>query len=336
MQLLHVVTLATATLLLATGVAAASDGARGDGHPRSPVPVFLLEKGRFTTFDAPGTQANEVVDVNSRGQVAGTYVGQDGTNHGFVRDKRGRVTLFDYPGASATFVNKINRVGQIVGAVLVPTPSEPQGQRAYLRSPDGSFRTISVPGAVVTQAIGLDDRGRVVGDYTMADGSFHGYLWQGGRFVTTSIEGPEGRGATLTGLNDRGQIVGVYQPRGTAGLHGFLLDKGVYRVIRDSRFAFTVPFDISDRGRIVGLVTDAFPLDAATELHGFLLRSWAGSAMTRIDVPGAPRTAVFGIDDRGRIVGLYENPNARTAAQAMPAPLLDALPIAVAGRRETR
>ena len=49
---------------------------------------------------------------------------------------------------------------------------------------------------------------------------------------------------------------------------------------------------------------------------------------TRVDVPGAPRTLVSGIDDRGRIVGAYENPNAlpsveRSPAVPMPVPAID-------------
>jgi hypothetical protein len=66
---------------------------------------------------------------------------------------------------------------------------------------------------------------------------------------------------------------------------------------------------------VVGLVTDAIPLAAATELHGFLLRAGAEGKLTRIDVPDAPGTAAFGIDDRGRIAGPYENPNAVPAAR---------------------
>jgi hypothetical protein len=332
-----VATVLGAAALLAAGAAAASDGdRRPGGNPQSPVPVFVLDKERFTSLDPPGTRGNEAVDVNVRGQVAGTYIGRDELSHAFVRDKRGRVTLFDYPGAGATFVSKINNRGQIVGNAFVPTSSEPQGDRAYLRAPNGTFTTISVPGAVTTQAHGLDDRGRVVGDYITADGSIYGYLWRKGRFVTTSIDGPEGTATSLRGLNDRRQMVGIYQPRGTAGFQGFLLDKGKYRIIKDARFPFTAPLDINDHGRVVGLVTDAIPLDAATDLHGFLLRAGAESKLTRIDVPGAPRTAAFGIDDRNRVAGLYENPNAAPSAQrdsanaAMEA--LSGLPTAGEGR----
>lgn len=298
-------------VLLAAGAATASGGDRRPvDDPSSPVPVFVLEKGRYTTFDPPGRQANELVDVNSRGVVAGTFIDlDDTTNRGFLRDKRGRVTRFDYPGASSTFVNKINDRGQIVGRAKFGAGTDPADQRAYLRGRDGRFTTIRVPGAVTTQAIGIDDRGRIVGDYTDADGFFHGYLWEKGRVVATGIDGPEGSGATLTGINDRGQMVGVYQARGTTGLQGFVLDKGVYRTFKDPRLAFTVPLDIDDRGQVVGFTADALPLPQATEAHGFLLRPGANQ-LTRIDVPGAPATLASGTDARGRIT-LTDAPDVR-------------------------
>ena len=51
-------------------------------------------------------------------------------------------------------------------------------------------------------------------------------------------------------------------------------------------------------------------------LHGFLLEKGADGPVTQVDVPGAPRTAVFGLDDRGRLVGVYENPGAPSARQS--------------------
>jgi hypothetical protein len=301
---------AAATFLLAWGSAAASEAGRhAADEPRAAVPVFVLEKGRFTTFDPPGVQANELVDVNSRGEVAGTFIDFDNKNRGFLRDKRGRIATFDFPRASATFVNKINDRGWIIGRAKLGAGVDPADQRAYLRDPRGRFTTIHVPGAVTTQAIGIDDHGRVVGDYLDEDGVYHGYLWKKGRFVTTSIDGPKGTGATVTGINDRGQMVGVYQTRGKPGLRGFLLDDGAYRTFADPRLAFTVPLDINDRGQVVGLVVDELPLPQATEAHGFMLKRGSRNSYTRIDVPGAPATAASGNDDRGRIAGIYLNPN---------------------------
>jgi hypothetical protein len=44
--------------------------------------------------------------------------------------------------------------------------------------------------------------------------------------------------------------------------------------------------------------------------RGFLLARGARGPFTPIDVPGAPRTIVYGLNDAGAIVGQYENTNA--------------------------
>jgi hypothetical protein len=78
--------------------------------------VFVLDKGRFTAFDAPGPGPQYIVDINNPGEIAGAIreVVADEGFHGFLRDKRGRLTKIDVPGA--TEVVKINDRGQIVGS----------------------------------------------------------------------------------------------------------------------------------------------------------------------------------------------------------------------------
>jgi hypothetical protein len=60
--------LVTGGLLLTAG-AAADGGVSGD--PRSARPVFVLDKGRFAAFDAPGAGAAEFPRINDRGQIVG-------------------------------------------------------------------------------------------------------------------------------------------------------------------------------------------------------------------------------------------------------------------------
>jgi hypothetical protein len=42
--------------------------------PRSPFPGFLLDRGRYTSFDAPGVPMTLARDLNNRGQIAGSTV----------------------------------------------------------------------------------------------------------------------------------------------------------------------------------------------------------------------------------------------------------------------
>jgi probable HAF family extracellular repeat protein len=225
---------------------------------------------------------------------------------GYLRDHRGRVTEIAVPGAVGTSPLDNNDRGEIVGNYQVEVGGPLRG---FLRDARGRFRTIQVPGAVRTQAYGINNRGQVVGDYYKADGVPHGYLWTGGRFTT--IDGPAGTGATLTNLNDRGQLIGVYgDPTDPGTLGGFVLSRGRYATFDPDDNALTVPLGINNRGEIAGYTAARFGATEDADAHGFVLRKGAGGPITRIDVPGALGTGAIGIDDRGRIVGVYLNPDA--------------------------
>jgi probable HAF family extracellular repeat protein len=190
----------------------ARSGARPNvpSGPRSRLPVFVLDKGRFTAFDAPGQEAAEFQRINNRGEIVGSYsTARDAPLAGYLRDKRGRFTEIAVPGAVATAPLDNNDRGELVGNYQVEVGG---ALRGFLRDRRGRYTTIQVPGSLQTQAAGINNRGQVVGDYQDAAGRFHGYLWTRGRFTT--IDGPAGTGASLTNLNDRGQIIGLYAPPG--------------------------------------------------------------------------------------------------------------------------
>jgi hypothetical protein len=74
--------------------------------------------------------------------------------------------------------------------------------------------------------------------------------------------------------------------------------------------------DLNNRGHIAGskvAPTEADPLAGA---RGFLLAKGVKGPYTPIDVPGTPRTVVFGLNDRGQLVGVYENTAATSSPQA--------------------
>jgi hypothetical protein len=65
----------------------------------------------------------------------------------------------------------------------------------------------------MTQALGVNDEGEVVGVYTVGSGSsaqLHGFTWneiQGFR----TVDDPHGIGTTtINGVNDKGDLVGFY------------------------------------------------------------------------------------------------------------------------------
>ena len=79
---------------------------------------------------------------------------------------------------------------------------------------------LSFPGATVTEALGLNNLGQVVGFYNDAAGNPHGFIYSGGVF--TALNGPGATQTTVNGINNFGQIVGfALEPSGnTVGFVG--------------------------------------------------------------------------------------------------------------------
>jgi hypothetical protein len=171
-----------ATLLLAALVVAGPVTARAAEPPPvsciadNPVdplgPGFLLDRGKFTTIDHPDAVLETApYGINNRGQIVGGYDTAGFVIHGFLLD-RGRYTTIDVPGALRSSAIKINARGQILGDY----EDARGGCHGYLLD-KGRFTTIDVPGEP-TQALGLNDRGQVVGGtINLAAGRLSGFCW---------------------------------------------------------------------------------------------------------------------------------------------------------------
>jgi probable HAF family extracellular repeat protein len=198
--------LAMAGAIIANALVAGTAGASVLAHtktatsPRSVAPGFLLDRGRYTSFEAPDPTVHIIpFDINDRGQITGEYVRGDGTKStsesGLYRDPRGRITTFDVPGAKGTEAVKLNDRGEVAGNYSDNTPivNDPAARvHGYLLDLDGSRVTrIDAPGAVLTAAFGVNNRRQVVGYFTGPAGVPHAYLWERGRFATIDVPGAQ-------------------------------------------------------------------------------------------------------------------------------------------------
>lgn len=299
-------------------VAQASDRERITASPgprQIPSPGFLLARGRYTTIQVPASRTHTYAHgINNRGLIAGgfdnpSFDGPNARGHAMVLKRDGSLLRFDVRGAVATLANKINDRGQVVGGfnptdISVGVP----GTKGFLRGPRG-LRVIDVPGSIETQALGVNNLGVVVGEYIDAHGAFHGFRWKHGRLTT--IDGPGSLGGAVFDINDRGDMVGAYFTK-SGGARGFILRNGAYRTFNAPYGPIDLPSDINNRGQIVGF---SLSDPGGTQSHGFLLPRGVGGPYTRIDFPGTSKTIARGIDDRGRIVGIYGNPDAAPTAQ---------------------
>jgi hypothetical protein len=174
--------------------------------------------GTFTTIDAPGTAFNQLLGLNDNGQLAG-YSSTDPTGMTLQRafvEQSGTFTYIDSllpSGISNDQATDINNAGIISG--FTTTASVTDG---FLLN-GTTLTTLSFPGSTFTQALGLNNKGQVVGDYVDAGGFMQGFVFDGGNYL--SVDPPGSTATTVNGINDNGQIVGFFvDPGNTIGFVG--------------------------------------------------------------------------------------------------------------------
>jgi probable HAF family extracellular repeat protein len=284
----------------------------------------------FTSFDVPGAIYTAPFGINDAGQIVGFFIDSTGV-HGFL-DNGGSFTPLNGPG-STTEARGINNGGQIVGF----TQSEMALEQHGFLFAGGSFTLFDVPGAFGTAAADVNNAGQITGGFSTVT-QVHGFLDSGGSFTTFDVPGATGGITYASGINDQGQIVGVFDTYslfsdGSIRMqdHGFLRDtSGNFTTIDVPGEFNTTANGINNAGQIVG----DFGPPGSEGHHGFIL---IGGSFTTLDVPGATNTYPFGINDQGQIVGAFVDSTGQhgflaTPVSAVPEPAtLTLLSISIAG-----
>jgi uncharacterized membrane protein len=286
---------------------------------------LLLRRGRFTPLSAPRGAASDprattYSDVNDRREIVGGYYEAGSrpdaqgfypldAHHAVLRDKQGRTTEIDVPGAQITLANALNDRAHVVGQYIDggAEPNEegilPAGTVHGFLWRRGRITTVDVPGAALTQPLGINDDGDIVGAYLeagpnpdpyayFADGRLRGFVLRDGRF--TPVDFPGGQGTKVSGINDRGEMVGYYDTADAR--RGFFLRRGRFTKLDAPGATFTLPSNIDNRGRVVGAFADAAALNA----RGFV---WEDGRYTTIAGPkGRTDTIALANNDRGDIL----------------------------------
>ena len=144
----------------------------------------------------------------------------------------------------------------------------------------------------------IDDNGQLVGSYLDPAGRERGFLLDQDRNRFVQVDVPDARGTQAQGINDGGQVVGVYSDTGNpsvtgAVLRGFLLDRGRYVRLDYPDAVSSQAQNINDRGQIVGEYQAA---DGT--FHGYL---WRHGRFRALATPGS----ASGINNRGEITGPF-------------------------------
>ena len=177
-------------------------------------PVFYdIRRATFTPLpEIPGMPLNFGDGINDFGHASGVayasgdwFNGGNGLGQNWIWDGE-NYNFFTVPGAvNGAATGGINNRDQVTGYFL-DSSGPPQG---FIK--DGpNFTTINAPGATYTTPTGINNQGMVTGGYVIAPHGHHGFLWFKGQFVTVDDNLPDSVGTFLYGLNDHGDVAGIY------------------------------------------------------------------------------------------------------------------------------
>ena len=232
------------------------------------------------TVNATGQVAPQ--GINSAGTVTGTFFDSSFTSHGF-KWANGTGQIFDFPGAAQTTLGAINDSGRAVGTLFNADGSS----LGFTLDANGQTTQFAVPGFFSTVAVGINNRGDIVGQ---ADGI--GFKKTRSTFQT--IQFPGSVSTLPTSINDAGVIVGTYFD-GQA-THSFVSANGKFVDFNVPGADSTDARGINNRGEIVG----EFRQTADAQGQGF---TFLNGTVTTFQFPGATFTEFSAVNAQGDRVG---------------------------------
>lgn len=179
----------TSRAALALAFAGLCGVARTGSAAADSIPITSLsDRFLYITFTYPGHKINTPLGINNLRQIAGYYEDKGGVDHGYVWSN-GVFTTIDYPGAASTGAGGINDAGDVSGlywdgkgfqhGFLMTHPASCAAPGGFCV---GTFQSLDAPGAVQDK--------------------------------TVDFEFGKGLGTLATGINNRGDVVGMFATPG--------------------------------------------------------------------------------------------------------------------------
>jgi probable HAF family extracellular repeat protein len=182
---------------------------------------------------------------------------------------------------------KIRALG-VLGALVLSLGGAGRAAAEYIVTDLGSL------GGFFSSATAINNSGQVVGTADASDGSWHAFLYSGGKMIDLGNLG--GAQAYANAINNSGQVVGTWMP--SPGLyHGFLYSGGKMTDLGTFGGWRAEATGINDSGLIVGT---RYNQDSSR--HGF---TYSGGKVT--DLPTGDKTwsYAYAVNNAGQVAGEY-------------------------------
>lgn len=212
------------------------------------------------------------------------------------------VDLGTLPGAvQGGVAYAINRNRQVVGVTGALGPTGEQETHGFLWSNGvmrdlGNLGPVPISGRAYSQALGINDAGKIVGQANRSDGATHAFLWANG--VMRDLGTLGGQQSSAGAINAVGQVVGwstlKEAPGGVPVTHAFLWQNGTMKDLGTLGGDYSRAFGINSLGEVVG---ESKTADGRT--HAF---RWAAGKMNDLGPQGG-RSQALAINRGGRVVG---------------------------------
>lgn len=241
---------------------------------------YVRLHGKFQTVDYPGAFMTSCGGITDQDLVSGTYIDLKGFQHGFLW-RQGHFHPLDVPFASQNTQGVLYEFGPGLGTAafglnlfgsVVGQYADAIGTSRGWVLVDGCYHTVDAPGAGVgpglgTLVFGINVWGSMVGSYHTDTPPFvRGWVSHRGAFSPVNMPGAGGSfGTQANGINDLGDIVGVYTDA-QDNLHGMLLHHGRYSAVDYPGSFASECHTINDLGDVTGLY---YGMDGRA--HGFIM-----------------------------------------------------------------
>jgi probable HAF family extracellular repeat protein len=185
---------------------------------------FLWQEGVMTDLGTLGFNGG-AMSINNKGQVVGYSGLVFGITHAFLWENGTMTDLKTLDGHNDSIAYDINDLGQAIG---YSADKNTQQSKPVIWS-NGKLTELKTLGGNVNYGVAINNKGQAVGfGNTSVNGSLsHGLIWEDGEMADLNSLIPADSGwflQQISGINDRGQIVGQGINSKTGANHAFLFD----------------------------------------------------------------------------------------------------------------